>query len=157
MLKKLLLCTCLMAALSPVWAQSNKDILSSRLDRLNRSDRKIQKMQEDAAEIWSAQKVLANLEARVPVITTLGYLAAFDAGADKFEQLKKRLQPVAAEIATFSQQKIYVGTRFPDAPKERLAQLKKTLCDAVAELYGEAALKEVQAYAQAARSALYVE
>ena len=140
-----------LAAIPCVYAQSGKDIIKERMDRIQRFERKVERQQIAQQEIWSAQKTLANLEARAPVISVLGYFSAFDNQADKLTALRARLQPIAAEIALMAKQNHFQGTRFPSKLEERLAALRAAIFRAVADVYGEALSTEAQAYAQAAK------
>ena len=136
--------------------QAGKGLISSRLERVSRSEEKLAKQAQAQRSVWSTQKVLANLEARAPVIAVLGYFSAFDADKEKLNQLRARVQPLAAEIALMSQRNAFVGVQFPTALEPRLGVLRAALFKAVGEIYGEQARAEVEAYAKEARPSAFV-
>lgn len=146
------------ACLCSLQAQSSKNIHTLRMDRLSKFDAKMQRMEEARTEQWSPQKILVNLNARVPVISVLGYFSAFEDNAQKLQALRVRLQPIAAELALASQKPIYVGTAFPVELVDRMAVLNASLFTAVKDIYGADVCAEVEAFAIAnATPALFVE
>lgn len=151
----LLLC---LAAVVSVQAQANKNIQALRQDRLTKFDAKMERIETARTEVWSNQKVLVNLNARVPAFTVLGYFCALEPSAQKLQALRLRVQPIAAELALTSQSPIFVGTQFPTSLNDRLLTLRTSLFKAVTDIYGPEAAKEVEAYADAVRTpALYVD
>lgn len=154
-LVSLLLC---LAAVVSVQAQANKNIQALRQDRLTKFDAKMERIETARTEVWSNQKILVNLNARVPVFTVLGYFSALDPDTQKLQALRQRVQPIAAELALSSQSPIFVGTEFPSTLNDRLLTLRTSLFKAVSDIYGPDAAKEVESYADAAHTpALYVD
>ncbi len=144
------------AAICCLHAQSGKGLISDRLERVSRSERKQEEQQTARVAPWSSQKILANLEARTPVIAVLGYFSAFGDNAEKLQKLRERVQPVAAKIALISQQHSFFGTEFPDDLTKQLEGLRALLFKAVEDIYGPDARKEVEAYALTAKPQAFV-
>lgn len=104
--------------------------------------------QEKANERWSSpSRVTINVHYRVPVIETLGYLAAFYPDSQKLTTIAKRLQPIAAQVHELSGESFH-GRSFPPEVQEQCSRLHSELFTAVDEVYGKAVSERIQNYLQ---------
>lgn len=93
--------------------------------------------QEKANERWSSpSRVTINVHYRVPVIETLGYLAAFYPDSGKLLAITERLRPIAAEVSELSGES-FRGRSFPPEVQEQCNRLHAELFAAVNEVYGK--------------------
>jgi len=129
------------------------------LDRMTAKQTAQATSQEDLekaeAEVWSPSKTMINLDARCPVVTTLGFFGAFGnadgdpAKAAQYAQLQQAAQPIAAELMKIATSNKFVGLTFPSALEPRLNVLRGQLYGAVVKIYGDAAFGELQNYVAA--------
>jgi len=148
-----------------VLAQTS-DVVAQRqemLDRMTAKQTEQATSQEDLekaeAEVWSPSKTMINLDARCPVVTTLGFFGAFgNASGDpakaaeaaaQYAQLQQAAQPIAAELMRIATSNKFVGLTFPSALEPRLNVLRGQLYGAVVKIYGDAAFGELQNYVAA--------
>lgn len=102
--------------------------------------------QAKADERWSTpEKVTINVHYRVPVIETLGYLAAFYPDNQKLVAISDRLRPIAAEVNALAGES-FQGRAFPAEVQAQCDTLHQQLFTAVNDIYGIDASKRVQAY-----------
>ncbi len=149
-------------AAGPAWAQTS-DVVTQRQELLQREASKAQVqqnydqyIQKAETEDWSPSKVMINLDARCPVVTTLGFFGAFastDADPAKaaeaqarYAQLLAAAQPIAQQMMKLATSAKFVGLTFPAALAPQLNVLRGQLYGAVVKIYGDAALGDLQRY-----------
>jgi hypothetical protein len=141
---------------APAQAQADKGLINQRIERVERSESQQAAEVKADVEVWTPAKIIINLDARCPVVTTLGYFGAF-ATADKdpaktaelqsrYAKLQTAIQPIADELKTMAAGTPFVGQTFPATLEPRLNVLSGKLYDAVAKLYGDTALAELKQY-----------
>jgi len=137
-------------------AQSDKGLTADRVDRVDRAQTQQADNLKADTEVWAPAKIILNLDARCPVVTTLGYFGAF-ATSDKdpvkaaalqarFSDLQKTAQPIAAELKQMAVGTAFVGRTFPASLNPRLDALCGELYGEVLKLYGDEALTELKQY-----------
>lgn len=105
-----------------------------------------QTRQAKAEERWSApERVTINVHYRVPVVETLGYLAAFYPDNQKLISISERLRPIAAQVNELAGESFH-GRSFPPEVREQCDALHADLFKAVDEIYGAAVSQRVQSY-----------
>jgi hypothetical protein len=142
------------------------DVVAQRQEMLDREAAKQQAQQtyqvdleKSETEVWSPSKTMINLDARCPVVTTLGFFGAFgnasgdpakaSEAAAQYAQLQQVAQPIAAELMKIATSNKFVGLTFPSALEPRLNVLRGQLYGAVVKIYGDAAFGELQNYVSA--------
>jgi hypothetical protein len=145
-----------LGAAPPVRAQADKGIIDDREDRVNREQSHLQAQQAADTEVWSTAKIVINLDARCPVVTTLGFFAAFATGdqdpakaaeeQSRYTQLQAAAQPISEEMKKMVAATKFTGQTFPADLDPKLRVLCGQLYAAVAKLYGDDALGELKQY-----------
>lgn len=152
----------LLGAGAPAWAQT-ADVVAQRQVLLQLEGAKAQAQQTYNAEVqkaeteeWSSSKVMINLDARCPAATALGFFGAYastDADPAKaaeaqarFAQLLAVAQPIAQQLMKLATSAKFVGLTFPPELEAQLNILQGQLYGAVAKIYGDAALGDLQRY-----------
>jgi len=155
----------LLVAASPAWAQTS-DMVTERQTLLQVEASKQQaqatydaNLQKAETEGWSQSKIMINLDARCPAATALGFFGAYastDADPAKaaeaqarFMQLLAVAQPIAQQLMKLATSAKYVGLTFPPELEPQLNVLQGQLYGAVAKIYGDAALGDLQRYVAA--------
>jgi hypothetical protein len=155
----------LLAAAAPAGAQTS-DMVAQRQVLLQLEGAKLQAQQTYDANLqkaetdeWPQSKVMINLDARCPVATALGFFGAYastDADPAKaaeaqarFAQLLAAAQPMAQQLMKLATSAKYVGLTFPPELEPQLSDLRGQLYAAVAKIYGDAALGDLQRYVAA--------
>jgi hypothetical protein len=139
-----------------LYAQSDKGLSSDRVDRVEQAQVQQADTLKADTEVWSPAKIILNLDARCPVVLTLGYFGAF-ATSDKdpvkaaalqakFAQLQAAVQPIAEEIKQMAVSTAFVGQKFPSALNPRLEALCGQLYGTILKLYGDGGLAELKQY-----------
>lgn len=102
--------------------------------------------QTKADERWSEpERVTINVHYRVPVIETLGFLAAFYPDDTKLVAISKRLRPIATQVNELAGES-FQGRVFPPEVREQCNALRAELFKAVDEVYGPAASQRIETY-----------
>lgn len=102
--------------------------------------------QAKANERWSEpERVTINVHYRVPVIETLGYLAAFYPDNAKLVTISERLRPIAAQVNELAGES-FQGRVFPPEVRDQCNALRSELFKAVDEVYGPAASQRIENY-----------
>lgn len=105
-----------------------------------------QTRQAKADERWSApEKVTINVHYRVPVVETLGYLAAFYPDNQKLVAISDRLRPVAAQVSELAGES-FQGRAFPPEVQQQCDLLRQELFKAVNDIYGAEAVARIEHY-----------
>jgi len=137
-------------------AQADKGVTSDREDRVQQAQVQQAETLKADAEVWTPAKIILNLDARCPVVLTLGYFGAYAmsdndpakaaALQSRYAELQKTVQPIAAELKQMAVSTSFVGQKFPAALNPRLEALAGELYGAVLQLYGDDALNELKQY-----------
>ncbi len=104
-----------------------------------------QKRWEYEEREWSEPKVVLNVQYRVPVIDTVGYLAVRYNEPQRLTQLVAKLRPIVTRTDELSEG-TFQGRSFPAEVEVELDQLRKQMMDAVTTIYGAQATQQVEAY-----------
>ena len=156
-----------LAATAYLRAQADKGVISDRLDRIQQAQAEQQSVMQADAEVWSPSKILINLDARCPVITTLGFFAAF-ASSDpdpakaaelqsRYAELQKIAQPMADELKKMATTNPFVGRKFPAALSPRLKVMSAQLYGEVLKLYGDDSLADLKSYVATQSEGVYAQ
>jgi len=137
-------------------AQADKGLSADRVDRVEHAQVQQAEVVKADTEVWTPAKIILNLDARCPVVLTLGYFGAFAtqdkdpakaaALQTKFAELQKTVQPIAAELKQMAVSTPFVGRTFPAALNPRLETLSSELYGEVLKLYGDGGLDELKQY-----------
>ncbi len=156
----------ILAATAGLHAQGEKGIVGDRLDRVRQAQAVQQSEQKADAETWGAAKIVINLDARCPVITTLGYFGAFATVdtdpaksaelASRYAQLQKAAQPLAVELKAMATGNTFAGRKFPAALVPRLNVMCAELYGQIGKLYGDEALAELKRYVATQAQGVYI-
>ncbi|MBC2593123.1 hypothetical protein H5P28_02500 [Ruficoccus amylovorans] len=94
---------------------------------------------------WSEPKVMLNVQYRVPVIDTIGYLAVNFNEPQRLNQLLAKIRPIQSRVMELSQG-TFQGRSFPAETETELDKLRTQMMSDVSAIYGDAATKQVEAY-----------
>lgn len=109
---------------------------------------------EQAETRWTEpEKVTLNIHYRVPVVETLGYLAAFYSDPQKLSTIAADLRPIAARVETLSGDR-FEGRTFPPEVDAECQRLRKQMFAEVSEVYGPDAVKRIESYLRLKYSSL---
>lgn len=151
----------LLALLAPLGAHAQADlgILDQRRLLLEHEAEKQQTQQvvaQEETEPWGPSKIMVNLNARCPVVSALGFFAAFSTGdknpakaqeeQTRYTQLQQALQPMAAELLQIATSTQFVGLTFPTELDQHLRYLRGQLDEIITKIYGADALAELEQY-----------
>jgi len=101
---------------------------------------------EQAEERWTEpERVTLNIHYRVPVVETLGYLAAFYDDPQKLTTIAADLRPIAARVETLAGDR-FEGRTFPPEVDAECQRLRKDMFDKVSAVYGPNAVKRIESY-----------
>jgi len=106
-----------------------------RIDRLEQADQR-----------WvQPEKVTLNIHYRVPVVETLGYLAAFYQDPQKLTTIAAELRPIATRVETLSGDR-FEGRSFPPEVDAECRKLRTEMFQKVAQIYGPTAVNLIESY-----------
>ncbi len=101
---------------------------------------------ETAENRWTApERVTLNIHYRVPVIETLGYLAAFYPNSQKLTMIAAELQPIAKRVEALAGDS-YEGRSFPPEVETECDKLRAEMFADVKAIYGQDAVNRIEAY-----------
>jgi hypothetical protein len=137
-------------------AQADKGLGSDRVDRVEHAQVQQADTLKADTEVWTPAKIILNLDARCPVVLSLGYFGAF-ATSDKdpakaaalqakFVELQKTVQPIAEELKKMAVSTPFVGQKFPSELNPQMETLCGQLYGEVLKLYGDGGLAELKEY-----------
>ncbi|MEO0793702.1 MAG: hypothetical protein AAFX93_00990 [Verrucomicrobiota bacterium] len=101
---------------------------------------------EMAEDRWKEpERVTLNIHYRVPVVETLGYLAAFYNDPQKLTTVSADLRPIAARVEALSGDS-FEGRSFPPEVNAECQRLRTEMFGYVKEVYGDDAVKRIERY-----------
>ncbi len=94
---------------------------------------------------WTAPEVILNVNIRVPVVDTVGYLAVFYNEPQRFNQLVAKMRPIMTRVNELSDG-TFKGHSFPAETEAELDKLRGQMFADVQSLYGDEALSRLKEY-----------
>jgi len=94
---------------------------------------------------WSEPEVILNVNVRVPVVDTVGYLAVFYNEPQRFNQLLSKMRPIMKRVDELSGGD-FSGNSFPAQVEVELDKLRNQMFADVQALYGQDALNRLKTY-----------
>ena len=94
---------------------------------------------------WSAPKVELNVQYRVPVVDTIGFLAVNYDEPEKLNRLLVQVRPISRKVAEMSGGTFQGGT-FPAEVEAELGVLRKQMMSDVTAIYGQAVTNRLEAF-----------
>ncbi|GHB93018.1 hypothetical protein [Cerasicoccus arenae] len=101
---------------------------------------------EQAETRWQEpERVTLNIHYRVPVVETLGYLAAFYPDMQKLSTISADLRPIAVRVQELSGDR-FEGRSFPAEVDAECRKLRDQMFTDVKEVYGQDTVNRIQSY-----------
>ncbi|WP_309385931.1 hypothetical protein [Cerasicoccus frondis] len=101
---------------------------------------------ETAENRWTApERVTLNIHYRVPVVETLGYLAAFYPNDQKLVQITNELRPIATRVQDLAGDR-FEGRTFPPTVDAECQKLRSEMFADVKAIYGQDAVTRIENY-----------
>lgn len=101
---------------------------------------------EDAETRWQEpERVTLNIHYRVPVVETLGYLAAFYPDNQKLSTVVAELRPIAVRVEALSGDR-FEGRSFPAEVDAECRKLRDQMFATVKEVYGQDTVLRLENY-----------
>ena len=102
---------------------------------------------------WSEPKVTLNVQYRVPVIDTIGYLAVNYNEPQRLNQLLTKVRPISQRVTQLSEG-TFQGRSFPAEVETELDALRKEMMDDVTAIYGASVTQKLEAFLKEKYSAV---
>lgn len=93
----------------------------------------------------SPESITLNIHYRVPVVETLGYLAAFDADTQKLTLVASELRPIAARVQDLTGDS-FEGREFPPEIDAECQRLRTEMFAHVRDIYGAEMVTRIDRY-----------
>ena len=106
-----------------------------RMDRIEIADNRFN----------APERVTLNVQYRVPVVETLGYLAAFYPDSQKLMTISQKLRPIANRVEELSGDS-FEGRTFPADVDAECKQLRQQMMADVKAVYGQEAVTRIESY-----------
>ncbi len=116
---------------------------AGKKDHINR--RRQETYEESRERFQDEKRVSLNVHYRVPVIETLGFLAANEEDTDKLLSIVERVRPIADRVRVLSGN-TFEGRRFPADVSDELDAMRARLMDTVLVIYGKDTHASLEAY-----------
>lgn len=101
---------------------------------------------EQAENRWQEpERVTLNIHYRVPVVETLGYLAAFYPDNQKLSTIAAELRPIAVRVEDLSGDR-FEGRSFPAEVDAECRKLRDQMFASVKEVYGQDTVNRIESY-----------
>lgn len=101
---------------------------------------------ETAETRWQEpERVTLNIHYRVPVVETLGYLAAFYPDAQKLSTITADLRPIAVRVQDLAGDR-FEGRSFPAEVDAECRKLRDQMFQDVKDVYGQDTVNRIQNY-----------
>ncbi|MDP0496446.1 MAG: hypothetical protein Q7Q73_09590 [Verrucomicrobiota bacterium JB024] len=94
---------------------------------------------------WSEPKVELNVQYRVPVVDTIGYLAVNYNEPQRLNQLLTKVRPISQRVADLSEG-TFQGRKFPAEVEVELDKLRQQMMADVTAIYGADVTKKLEAF-----------
>ncbi len=107
--------------------------------------RRMDRLDEAETRWQEPERVTLNIHYRVPVVETLGYLAAFYPDNQKLSTITAELRPIAVRVEALSGDR-FEGRSFPAEVDAECRKLRDQMFTSVKEVYGQDAVNRIENY-----------
>lgn len=107
--------------------------------------RRIDRIEEAETRWQEPERITLNIHYRVPVVETLGYLAAFYPDQKKLSTITADLRPIAVRVQELSGDR-FEGRTFPPTVDAECNKLREQMFADVKSVYGQDTVNRIQSY-----------
>lgn len=104
-----------------------------------------QVQEEQKNREWTAPEVEINVQARVPVVDTIGYLAMNYDEPERLNRIIAQLRPIAKQVRELSGGE-FRGETFPADVEVQLDKLRRQMMADVTTIYGSRVTQQLEAF-----------